>query len=109
MRAQKCFISLLIDSFSGHSIAYKPQNIRLEFFRPNLTSHVQPLDAGIIRCVKAHYRRAVCKRAIDKDEAGESDLYTIDLLEAMMILREAWNEITSSTIQHCWKHAGLQP
>jgi hypothetical protein len=43
-------ILLLVDNFSGHKepSKYKLTCICLEFFSPNLTSHVQPLDAGII-------------------------------------------------------------
>ena len=48
-------ICLLIDNFSGHFIDFEPHDIRLEYFRPNLTSHVQPLDAGIIHCFKGYY------------------------------------------------------
>jgi len=55
---------MLLDNFSGHEIAYTPTNIQLEFLEPNMTSFVQPLDAGIIRCFKAHYHRAICKWVI---------------------------------------------
>ena len=48
-------VALMLDNFSGHSISYEPTNIELIYLEPNLTPYVQPLDAGIIRCVKAHY------------------------------------------------------
>jgi hypothetical protein len=54
MRRENRFIVLTADNFSGHAITYNPTNIQLEFFEPNLTSYVQPCDAGIIRCFKAH-------------------------------------------------------
>ena len=41
-------IILLQDNFSGHVVPDGLQNIRVENFRPNLTSHVQPNDQGII-------------------------------------------------------------
>ena len=31
--------------------------IVLEYFDPNVTSHIQPLDMGIIRSDKAYYRK----------------------------------------------------
>lgn len=101
-------ICLLIDNFSGHNIAYNPTNIQLEWFKPNLTSHVQPLNAGIIWCFKAHYRWAFCIHALDHDDAGESDIYKINLLEAMLMAREAWNEVSAMTIKNCWDHTGIQ-
>jgi hypothetical protein len=84
-RDQRRHVVMLIDNFSGHNISYHPTNIHLEFFAPNLTSFVQPCDAGIIRCFKAYYRQSFCLRAIKKDEAGAQDIYEINLREAMMM------------------------
>lgn len=70
-----------------------------------MTSFVQPLDAGIIRCFKAHYRKAFCLRAIELDEAGEEDIYRIDLLNVMLLAKAAWDAVGEDTIQHCWRHA----
>ena len=33
----------------------KLQNTKVVFLVPNLTSHIQPMDAGIIQAFKAHY------------------------------------------------------
>ena len=73
-----------------------------------MTSFVQLLDAGIIRCFKAHYRRGFCLHAIEKDEAGEREIYKIDLLEGMWLARAAWSQINASTIKNCWKHTKIQ-
>lgn len=108
MRKQNRHIILLIDNFSGHEIAYKPSNICLEFFAPNMTSFVQPLDAGIIRCFKAHYRRAFCRRAIELDDMGEDDIYKINLLEVMLMAKDAWDAISAKTIENCWNHTKIQ-
>jgi hypothetical protein len=108
MRAAKRQICLLIDNFSGHNISYEPHNIQLEYFEPNLTSFVQPLDAGVIRCFKAHYRHAFCIRALDLDDAGERDIYKVNLLEAMLMAKEAWAAVEHSTIKHCWDHTEIQ-
>ena len=103
-----CKSLLLINNFSGHNISYTPTNMRLEFFEPNMTSYVQPLDAGIIQCVKAHYRRAFCLRAIKLDDAGEDDIYKINLLEVMLMVKEAWKAVTPKTIANCWNHTKIQ-
>ncbi|POW15152.1 hypothetical protein PSTT_02382 [Puccinia striiformis] len=51
-------ILLLLDNFRGHTLPDGGlSHIRVEFFSPNLTSHVQPLDAGIIKCFKSYYRK----------------------------------------------------
>ncbi|KIJ26625.1 hypothetical protein M422DRAFT_191970, partial [Sphaerobolus stellatus SS14] len=106
---QRRSICMLIDNFSGHSISYVPTNIQLIFFEPNLTSFVQPCDAGIICCFKAHYRRSFCLQAIEKDDAGSQDIYKINLREAMMMVNEAWAAVTKDTIAHCWRHTGILP
>ena len=80
-------------------------------FEPNLTSHVQPLDQGIIKCFKAHYRTRYIQRAIDRYDTGitPSEIYNIDQLEAMQLADIAWHEVNASTIQHCWRKAGILP
>ena len=99
---------LLIDNFLGHNISYRPTNMQLEFFEPNMTSYVQPLDARIIRCVKAHYRPAFCLCAIELDDAGEDNIYKINLLKVMLMVKEAWKAMMLETITNCWNHTKIQ-
>ncbi|KIJ49970.1 hypothetical protein M422DRAFT_160583, partial [Sphaerobolus stellatus SS14] len=109
MRSLGRFIILLLDNFSGHYITYEPRNIRLEFFQPNMTPFVQPCDAGIIRCLKAHYRKAYCLRALKLEEAEQRDIYKISIREAMALIKEAWDNVTADTVQHCWDHTLILP
>jgi hypothetical protein len=109
MKRENRKICLFVDNFSAHKIPYEPSNIELEYFEPNMTPFVQPCDAGIIRCFKAGYCRHFCARAIELDDAGEQEIYKINLLEAMMMAKEAWNIVTSTTIEHCWDHTAIQP
>ena len=102
-------IVLLIDNFSGHFLSYEPSNVRLEHFEPNMTPFVQSCDAGIIRCFKALYCCNFSRRAIDLDEAGVWEIYKTDLLEAMVMTKEAWSSITLETVRNCWNHTGIQP
>lgn len=95
------------DNFKGHEISYKPKNIEMCYFRPNLTSHVQPLDAGIIRKFKAHYRREFCLRALRLDDEGERDIFKIDIRDAMTMAKEAWKAVTPETVRNCWKHSKI--
>ena len=97
-----------MDNFSGHDISYTPSNIELVYFAPNMTSFVQPLDSGVIRCFKAHYRRGFCMRALELDEAGEDNIYNINLLEAMLMAKALWDAVSSETIRKCWVHSGIQ-
>ncbi|PPQ94313.1 hypothetical protein CVT25_005048 [Psilocybe cyanescens] len=47
--------------------------------------------------------------AIELDEADEADIYKINLLEAMLMVKEAWNAVTPKTIRHCWNHTKILP
>ena len=55
MCTQKCHILLTINNFSGHLLDYIPTNIQIEFFKPNLTAFVQPLDVGIVAVISPRY------------------------------------------------------
>ena len=104
-------VLLLQDNFSGHIIPEDLQNIRVENFTPNLTAHIQPMDQGIIRCFKAHYRARYIQRAINRYDADvtPSEIYDINQLQAMRLADVAWQEVDVTTIRHCWRKASILP
>ena len=73
-----------------------------------MTPFVQPLDAGVIRCFTAHYQHAFCMRALNLDDAGEHEIYKINLLEGMLMAREAWDAVEAVSIKNCWDHTAIQ-
>ena len=51
-------ILLLLKNFKGHALPEGGvSHIQVEFFSLNLTSHVRPLDAGIIKCFNSYYQK----------------------------------------------------
>ena len=86
-------------------------NISVENFEPNLTSHVQPNDASIIHCFKAHYCAKFIARAIDwyDNEVVPSKIYDINQLEVMRLVDFAWNQVDMTTIWNCWRKSGILP
>lgn len=112
LRIKKRTVLLLLDNFSGHKIRSSSlSNIKIEFFAPNLTAHVQPCDAGIIRAFKAYFRRLTILRTIDKLMTGkaEKDMFAIDQLTAMNLAMLAWNQVKDDTIENCWSHTQILP
>jgi hypothetical protein len=111
LRRQKRHILLLQDNFSAHIVPDDLTNISVENFKPNLTAHVQPNDAGIIRCFKAHYRSKFVGRAIDQydNDIAPALIYEIDQLEAMRLADAAWHEVDTTTIRNCWWKTGILP
>ena len=62
-------IALLIDNCPAHPSVSDLTNVQLVLLPPNTSSVLQPMDQGVIRSLKAHYRgravRRLC-RALDK-------------------------------------------
>ena len=80
-------------------------NITMYFLPPNTTSHIQPMDAGIIKNVKYFYRTEIIRRKINSIDCGvELD---INLLQAIIMLDKAWAKVTSNTIRNCFRHVGF--
>jgi hypothetical protein len=44
----------------------------------------------------------------DHNTIGEEDIFKIDIREAMLMAKEAWNMIQPTTIKHCWNHTAIQ-
>ncbi|GBM47482.1 Tigger transposable element-derived protein 6 [Araneus ventricosus] len=50
-------IVLLIDNCTAHIVPSNLQWIKVVFLPPNTTSVLQPMDQGVIRNLKCHYRK----------------------------------------------------
>ena len=64
------------------------------------------MDQGIIRCLKAHYRKRSVKlilRSLDSNKP----LPKVSLLTALQLLVSAWNEVSQTTIVNCFKKAKI--
>lgn len=125
---QKCL--LLMDNASCHGLVHEKTYSRLNvrFLPPNMTSILQPCDAGIIRCFKAHYRRMFVQWLVEQyvpvlapnQRCGSNnvvcifrykvskavDLKKFTVLEAMRLGNKAMSLVSADTIAHCWVHAG---
>ena len=111
LRQEQRNVFLLHDNFAGHIVPDTLTNICVEPFEPNLTSHVQPNDQGIIHSFKAHYRMESIEHAIECYEAGTtpSQIYDIDQLAAMCLADDAWNKVDATTIRNCWRKSSILP
>lgn len=111
-------IILLMDNVSSHSpdLKEKFSNIKVVFLPVNTTSRLQPLDAGIIKNFKVHYRRLLVKHTLAKinDASGEvmnasSICKSVNVLLAIRWIKEAWEAVTANTIQNCFRRCGAIP
>ncbi|XP_042148759.1 tigger transposable element-derived protein 6-like, partial [Ixodes scapularis] len=105
LKAEKRRAVLLVDNASCHSVRADYENLTFKFFPPNMTAKIQPLDAGIIRAVKAHYRGELVQHYIACAEDNKPQ--TVDLRWCLQKLKRAWDAVRPQTIVNCWRHAGI--
>ncbi|KAM7283587.1 tigger transposable element-derived protein 6-like [Ixodes scapularis] len=83
------------------------RNLRVVFLPANTTSHLQPLDAGIIKNVKHLYRKCIVRRFLARVSRGE-DPGKLTLLDAMHYLNASWESVTSETVKNCFRKCGFR-
>ena len=99
-------IALIIDNCPAHPTIADLSNVKLIFLPPNTTSVSQPMDQGVIRCLKAFYRRRLVNIMIQRLEKGQ-DLPKISILHALQLLVASWNDVTESTVVNCFRKAKI--
>nr|CCA18055.1 putative CENPB/ARS binding proteinlike protein [Albugo laibachii Nc14] len=68
---------------------FSKSKVKIEMILPNTTSVLQPMDAGVIACLKAYFHRSqgfhavdVEDSVIDDEEKSTKDLYEVDVRPA---------------------------
>lgn len=90
-------ILLFLDKCAAHP--------KVVFLPPNTTSHLQPLDVGIIRNVKFHFLSLLVRWLLAKIEQKGANL-KIDL-DAIHFLAMPWDRVKSKVITNCFKKCGF--
>lgn len=96
-------ILLYVDNCTAHSPTIQLKCITLKFLPPNTTTESQPMDQGVIPNMKVHYRRLLLRKRIDAIDVGQP--FSLNLLDAIHLLRRAWEAVSNSTIQGCFRRA----
>ena len=105
-------IILLMDNAGCHPEDIKDifSNIKIIFLPPNTTSMLQPLDLGIIKNFKVHYRTRLLRFVISKIEtcATASEVTkSINILHAIRWVAQAWETVKPETIKKCFRKGGV--
>jgi hypothetical protein len=107
MRRKDKNILLLIDNAGPHGkTPPNLSNVTIKYLPPNTTSHLQPLDAGIIAAFKAHYRKLFLFHLIDQYD-GKIPESKMSLKDAIYFVVDAWDAVTDTTVQNCWRHTKI--
>ena len=104
--SEKRKVALIIDNCPAHPIIDNLSDIKLVFLPPNTTSVNQPMDQGIIRCLKANYRKQLVKLILCTLDSNKP-LPKVSLLTALQLLPSAWNEVSQSNIVNFSKKAKI--
>ncbi len=108
-------VLLFMDNCSAHipllqlASVVTLRNTTVFYQPPNTTSKIQPCDGGIIRSLKAYYRRRFNRLLIQRLQDKVADPEKIDVLEAMHIAVAAWNmDVKPETIRNCFRHCRIR-
>lgn len=119
MKTQNRFIALITDNAPTYPHPLNPSkgyngplppildHIKLIYLPPNTSAWLQPLDAGIIRSLKAGYRRCFVQYVVDYFENHNTAGPNLDVLQVIHMIADAWEELPVKTIFHCWQKVGL--
>ncbi|KAH7958795.1 hypothetical protein HPB49_005170 [Dermacentor silvarum] len=83
------------------------RNVRVAFLPANMTSHLQPLDAGIIKNIKHLYRKCIVRRFLARVSRGQ-DPGKLSLLDVMHYFNTSWESVKRETVNNCFKKCGFQ-
>ena len=114
LQRQKRNILLFMDNAPCHpnSLQDKFENIKIVFLPKNTTSKTQPLDAGIIANWKVYYKKRLLRYIYGKVTSSSSAseiVKSVNLLMAIEWGKQAWDEVSDTTITKCFKKTGLYP
>ena len=108
MRLARRKVILLVDNAASHNQGdLQLRSVTLHFLPPNTTAHIQPMDAGIIKAFKAHYRKQLVQHYIERVEKNEEQ--SVNLREALHMVKTPWDRVQVSTIVNCYRHVKILP
>ncbi|GBM89505.1 hypothetical protein AVEN_43032-1 [Araneus ventricosus] len=86
-------------------IDQKLKNFTVFYLPPNTRSKLQPMDQGVIKNFKIHYRKRIVRKVITELENNQS-MSKINLRESISEISKAWNyDVTDRTIRNSFVKA----
>ncbi|MFS1564304.1 MAG: hypothetical protein ACL7AX_13000 [Candidatus Arsenophonus phytopathogenicus] len=104
-------VLLILDNAPSHPcpeiLERENGNFAVSFLPPNVTSILQPMDQGVIECLKRLYRKRLLRELLLTDEKEEEDVIKfykkINLKDCVYMAADAWNEIKNVTLKRAWR------
>ena len=79
-------------------------NVHLVFLPPSTINHTQPMDSGIIKNLKFHYRHSLVLRRLEAAKDEEFS-FTWNLLDSVIALKSASKRVKINIVANCFKKA----
>lgn len=92
-----------MDNASCHIIDNQEKylHVKVHFLLSNTTTFLQPIDAGVIQVFKMQYKKLYLLKAIGRYDLGITDWYKVDILEAVRMIANAWDNVSKKTVSNC--------
>ena len=99
-------VALVTYNCPAHPHIENLKSIKLFFLPPNTTSTTQPMGQGVIRSLKAKYRKNMAQKIIKSLERN-SALPEISILKAMQMLVSVWKTVSTETNLNGFRKTGI--
>ena len=99
-------VAFVIGNCPAHPHIDNLKAIKLFFLPPNTISKIQPMDQGVIRSLKAKYRKNVVRKIIQSVEKKKT-LSKISLLQGMQMPFSAWDALSTQMIVNYFLKSGI--
>lgn len=104
MAFEKRKVAMIVDNCSAHPHV-ELENVEIVFLPPNTANVTQPMDGGIIRDLKFHYRHAMTERRLEAAEKRTA--FKWNILDAILAIKAAWSKVTAATIVDACRKVGF--
>nr|XP_006010507.1 PREDICTED: tigger transposable element-derived protein 4-like [Latimeria chalumnae] len=105
MQRQKRKVLLFVDNCPAHPHIDNLQATTMVFLPPNTTSKLQPMDQGIIKCLKQHYHCQLIQHMLNCFKCKQDT--AINLHQGITFTHSAWRKVSSKCISACFRKAGF--
>ncbi|XP_050064482.1 tigger transposable element-derived protein 4-like [Aphis gossypii] len=105
----RCFknVKSLPVQYEFNKKAWMTSQIYEAFLHKMDKKFLQPMDQGVIKNLKHHYRKKIMQRHLRKLELNEA-ITDVNLLDCIHMLYSSWEAVSTSTISNCFRKAGFR-
>lgn len=104
-------VLLLLDNAPCHPSTEVLNSIdpqfKVYYLPPKVTSILQPMDQGVIECMKRHYKGIFLKKLVISDTESPTAIETFlknwNLLDTAQAVANAWSSVSPSILSKSWK------